>query len=396
MTDYPKAMRNIPHKSSGLTLIELMVALTLGLLLLGGVLQLFVGSRVTYTTNEALARVQENVRFSSEELKRVVRGASHFGFCGMRPEPEVHLDLPGGGWIDAVFNETNGIIGWEALDTGIAQSVTIDTSYPIGSLNQWAAAPRQVSGLTPTLDLPDVLTDRVVADTDVLIVRELIPIPGVSTTGTVDPSLNELTLDADPGLAEDALVLITDCNDADLFRNQGSGTTLSRATGSSCGSCPTNLSPVGREWSTVSTQVVQLYRVQISAYYIGFNDNREEPGLYRMDLSGCPCGAQPEELISGVENLQALYGYSLPSTQGGDGKSVDPGRWLTADQINDWWPVIGVRIALLHRSPDGAGLGAGEVAYELVGTRVVSPSDGILRQGSASTIAMRNRVMYDD
>jgi type IV pilus assembly protein PilW len=146
----------------------------------------------------------------------------------------------------------------------------------------------------------------------------------------------------------------------------------------------------------VSTQVVQLYRVRISAYYVGFNDTRGEPGLYRMDLSSCPCGTQPEELVSGVESLQALYGYSLPADQGGDGKSVDAGRWLTAAQVNDWWPVIGLRLSLLHRSPTGAGLGADELVYDLSGTSVASPSDNFLRHASSSTIALRNRVMYDD
>jgi type IV pilus assembly protein PilW len=61
--------RQIPRQS-GLTLIELMVGLALGVLLLFGVGLLFSQNKQSYLQNEQLARLQEEARFAMEELSR--------------------------------------------------------------------------------------------------------------------------------------------------------------------------------------------------------------------------------------------------------------------------------------------------------------------------------------
>ena len=50
------------HKQKGFSLVELMVSVTIGLILLAGVVSIFVSSRVTFSTNERTARLQENGR----------------------------------------------------------------------------------------------------------------------------------------------------------------------------------------------------------------------------------------------------------------------------------------------------------------------------------------------
>ncbi|MGI0117280.1 PilW family protein [Zooshikella sp. RANM57] len=64
-------------KQSGLSLIELMIALVLGLLLLAGVLQVFLGSSQTYRLTGDLARAQENGRFALDMLTRDIRMAGY-------------------------------------------------------------------------------------------------------------------------------------------------------------------------------------------------------------------------------------------------------------------------------------------------------------------------------
>ncbi len=54
----------------GLSLVELMVALVLGLVLMTGIIQVFLSSRQTYASNEAMARMQENGRFALEFISR--------------------------------------------------------------------------------------------------------------------------------------------------------------------------------------------------------------------------------------------------------------------------------------------------------------------------------------
>ncbi|MGB0468085.1 MAG: PilW family protein, partial [Pontibacterium sp.] len=66
-------------KQRGLSMIELMVALVIGLLLTAGVLQMFVSSKATYTLQSELAKMQENARFAVEFMARDLRMAGYMG-----------------------------------------------------------------------------------------------------------------------------------------------------------------------------------------------------------------------------------------------------------------------------------------------------------------------------
>jgi len=65
------------RRQSGLTLVELMVAMTISLILLGGVYQLFLGSVGTYKTRDELGRLQENCRYAMDLLAQNVRMAGY-------------------------------------------------------------------------------------------------------------------------------------------------------------------------------------------------------------------------------------------------------------------------------------------------------------------------------
>src|SRR5690606_25475066 len=73
------------------SLIELMVAMLISLILLGGVLQVFLSSKDIYRTNTAVARVQEAGRFATEFMAFDVRQAGYKGEC--LSQPFSHLDL---------------------------------------------------------------------------------------------------------------------------------------------------------------------------------------------------------------------------------------------------------------------------------------------------------------
>jgi type IV pilus assembly protein PilW len=59
--------------SRGLSLIELMVAIALGLILVAVVIQIYVGSRATYNKQEDLSRLQENGRIALDVIGRSAR-----------------------------------------------------------------------------------------------------------------------------------------------------------------------------------------------------------------------------------------------------------------------------------------------------------------------------------
>jgi type IV pilus assembly protein PilW len=70
---------------TGLTLVELMVALAVGSFLLIGAITVFVQSRETFRVVDSVSRLQENARFVLDALEPDVRMASYFGLT-TRPE----------------------------------------------------------------------------------------------------------------------------------------------------------------------------------------------------------------------------------------------------------------------------------------------------------------------
>lgn len=69
-----------PSRQRGLSLIELMIAMTIGVFLAGGAIAVFVSASATQRTNESIARMQEYGRYAMDVVKRDLRMA---GFWGM-------------------------------------------------------------------------------------------------------------------------------------------------------------------------------------------------------------------------------------------------------------------------------------------------------------------------
>jgi type IV pilus assembly protein PilW len=66
-------------KERGLTLIEVMIALGLGLLVVAGILQILISSRQSYRLQEQSARIQESERFAADILSKSIRLAGYRG-----------------------------------------------------------------------------------------------------------------------------------------------------------------------------------------------------------------------------------------------------------------------------------------------------------------------------
>lgn len=72
--------------NAGFSLVELMIALVVGLLLLAGVLQILLGNRESFDAQRAKAHIQENARLASFVLENAI---AHAGFrTDIRDRPE--------------------------------------------------------------------------------------------------------------------------------------------------------------------------------------------------------------------------------------------------------------------------------------------------------------------
>ena len=72
---------NSRQRQTGFSLVELMISVTIGLVLIAGVAQVFVGSQQAYRTHDGVGRIQENGRFAIELMSRQIR------LAGFRPNP---------------------------------------------------------------------------------------------------------------------------------------------------------------------------------------------------------------------------------------------------------------------------------------------------------------------
>ena len=66
-------------KQRGVSMVELMVSITIGLILLAGVMSIFFSSKVTYFANEKTARLQENGRVALDLVLHDMRASGYMG-----------------------------------------------------------------------------------------------------------------------------------------------------------------------------------------------------------------------------------------------------------------------------------------------------------------------------
>lgn len=65
----------------GFNLVELMIAITIGFVIVGAIGYLFIGSRQSFRTTDAISRIQENARYALQTMAHDVRIAGNPG-CG--------------------------------------------------------------------------------------------------------------------------------------------------------------------------------------------------------------------------------------------------------------------------------------------------------------------------
>jgi len=98
-----------PHQQFGFTLVELMVAMMLGLFLMTGVVQLFLGSSRTYSVVASQSQVQDTGRFSLYFLSRSIRHAGYWPSLESPVTYEAHRVFP----VDnaVIFGTNNNVNG---------------------------------------------------------------------------------------------------------------------------------------------------------------------------------------------------------------------------------------------------------------------------------------------
>lgn len=143
------------NNEKGLSIIELMIAITLGLILTIAVVQLFLGSRATFTNHQSISRIQETGRLAVEFLSKDIRMISSTGFRGQLKtivnkidSPTVYQDYAEGMSIVSSADGITPLAGTEILiirgvlfnDPSIVANSITDTTITVGLITTQAGA----------------------------------------------------------------------------------------------------------------------------------------------------------------------------------------------------------------------------------------------------------------
>lgn len=347
---------------AGFSLVEMMVAITIGLIILSAVAQIFTTSRTTYAHEEGMARVQEGGRFSMEFLGTDIRMAGYMG-C--------NSDLTAGSISNIAQPTTDA---YQMLAGGIR-----GYRYTGNGTN------RTRSDWTPVL--PDDFFDdnEVLAGTDVIVLQRAGTIDTNLTgnMGVTNANLQILTTAAVTSeIQAHDILMISDCTSTDIFRatNKSSGSGTTTIAHSNSNNSSNNLS---KAYDTRA----QLMKLVSRAYYIGTGAGGE-PSLMRKELVN-PNATPPiitQELVEGVQDMRILYGLDTDTSE-----DYIPNQYFRADSasITDWGRVVSVRIALLLRTTTGIE-GKDTQTYDLTGITVGPFDDNRRRHVFSSSIKLRN------
>ena len=300
---------------AGRTLIELMIALAIGLFITATATGLVLSNRQTYSTTEGLSRVQEAARTGFELLARDIREAG-LNSCGGVQQFVNVLNNPSSLW----WTQWNsGIRGYSGTDAF--------AGAPFGT-----AAGQRVNGTAALHIMRSGSQPNTVASHD---------------TGTQTITLSP----ANRSLAAGDLAIACNFSQASLFQiTAASGTTITHANSGTPGNCsrglgfanPPDCTTTGQTYRYEANAVVM--RLESLAWYVGNNGRTATTArsLYRVtpqNDSGT-LSLVTEEVIDGVVDLQIDYLV--------DGATA----YVAAGAVTDWTTVVGVRLQLVIDEPD--------------------------------------------
>lgn len=276
-------------RQAGLTLVELMVAMLLGLVVIGAVVSVLLTSRQSYTTTSGLSQLQDNARIAFELLARDIRQAGSTP-CGNSAVSDI---LAGNGW----YRWVNGA-GLFGVDDARNLLPLPNAPAPIASS---ALVTRGVGSVSSHLVTPNAACGAVV--------------PMASAP-------------ADVGIGDNDLVLACDGTQAYIFQAGAFRAGLPLANGGSPGNGAAQLPSCS---SFSSSAYVAPYHAH--AWYVGPAGAGAPAGtlsLYRAHYSGNALVS--DEIVRGVTNWQVRYLTAGPDLV--DAGGVGANAWNTVTAVH--------------------------------------------------------------
>lgn len=316
-------------RQKGFTLVELMIAMAVGVLLLLGLATLFSQNKRSYLQNEDIARLQEDGRYALEELARDIGTA---GFFAELVDPSS---------VEPLENSLNG-----APDCGVPTAAPAPWIYTIGDgglVNNALAVVDNAATAAAAAAFPCMNAGELVAGADVIAVKRVVG-------------------------AETAVPL---ANRVYIQENGTRGIVYQNAA---------NIAPPipapNRNWEYSP----RIYYIRNFAQAAGDGI----PTLCRkMLVPGVPPTLGDECIAQGIENVQLEFGIDTDA----DGSA---NVYVTNPTLVQLQQVAAVRILVLGRSVRADPSYTNPKTYQMSNEPAFAPGDNFYRRVFSSTVVVRN------
>lgn len=367
-----------PRRQQGLSLIELMVAMTIGLFVLMGIAVAYTTAKSAFGYASNTVHMAEDAAFGLDMISRDLRMAGYAGCAG--------TSVTSNGATPPAYTYT--------------PSLTLLAGQTL------AANPNPFFGVTgaPTA-LQNVYADDFAVygfDANNGTVNNAMGTSTAYTRSTTDPVLfvtggspQALQLNAAMSSASDnlaipadtynwanntnaTLMIVADCNSAELFSANSVNTTTKQISHAATANASASLS------KTYGTDALVL-PLASSLYFVATRTNASNPSLYRRYFNGSSVAV--EELVPNVTAMTFQYGEDTTSPP----DAVPDVYRTTAASVVSWPNVVTVRIGLILATEDDnlTPTTSGNINW-LGGT--YTPTDKRLRRAYSATVAVRNRM----
>ena len=374
-------------RHSGYSMLELLVAMTIGILVLSSAVSMQVSNRDGFKSTTAQLHMKTNAKLATEFIGRSLRGV---GAVGCRTG--------------------EGFLGGdgENADTSAYIVSLNDTTLPYADFNpghEVLGYQASGAGWVPTPDASLNLTN-IQAGSDALTLRGTIGEAYVLAprTGGDAAYFLDIPSGTDVRIAENNFAVAATCAAAEVFHVTSSDALIDAGTVGRAFSADADGNSSGTfvEGKSIDTDVFgELMRMATVTYYIGQNpagiptlyrniDGVSSPlieGVERMKLD---YGVEDDE--NGIRNVAAMY---LPASQiqatCSDPMSVPVAKGCL------WPDVVSVRVSLIMRSKEAVFGKNIAKTYTLPGTDELDldADDQYARSIYSTTFTLRNRVIGD-
>lgn len=386
-------------KQSGLSLIELMVAMTISLFMLIAIGLVYSTSKSGFAYANNTVRMSEDASFALDSISRDVRMAGYAGCKGVSRTPAVpgtydintdilipNLDQVKGLSITAAADKPNPFSAslFNALEnvqgfTNNAAAVTAAGS-PLPSFLNTSSTSFAVSTTAPILFVSGGS-------------ERALQVNAAVTAGS--GASTDIYFEGDPNKwnnnfagSKKYFMLISDCKNSEIFRADGMSTSGKMTTEKKL-----------LQSYTADAVVTSLVS---STYFLASRKNGDvtasTPSLYRSYFNGNT--QQTEELVPNVEAIAFQYGENTTCLGGAACSATNPpsfvaDSYVQAAAVTDWSRVVSVRMGLIMVTEDNGQTANQSTNTDVVkwinGDYTVPTADRRLRRAYSTTVTIRNR-----